>query len=247
MACGETCVPFCWTSLARQALLGACKLPGRLRPARPDRRAGGAWGGGSAAIAAAHNAARNPAVSSLSTSQRLILATAADRADGAVLPLPDGFSVRGRARRLMLNGMIKRGLISERPAPDDEPAWAEGDGDCHAGRPRSCRINRPRAILSRRSAARACQPASRCQRAGPGTGRPIQQKAGGPPGHQAGAARRPAPPARGRYHRRDPAGDRLAAAYRPGGDHWPQEEELWSNQRTAPRWDACLPPDSQEH
>jgi hypothetical protein len=62
-------------------------------------------------------------VSSLSTYQRLILATAADHADGAVLPLPDGFSVRGRARRLMLKGMIKRGLIAERPAPDDEPAW----------------------------------------------------------------------------------------------------------------------------
>jgi Protein of unknown function (DUF3489) len=66
-------------------------------------------------------------VSSLSTSQRLILATAADRADGAVLPLPHGFSVRGRARRLMLEGLIKRGLIAERPARDDEPAWAQGD------------------------------------------------------------------------------------------------------------------------
>jgi hypothetical protein len=73
---------------------------------------------------------RSPAVSSLSTAQRLILATAADRADGAVLPLPDGFSVRGRARRLMLEGLIKRGLIAERPARGDEPTGAQGDGDC---------------------------------------------------------------------------------------------------------------------
>jgi Protein of unknown function (DUF3489) len=68
-------------------------------------------------------------VSSLSTSQRLILATAANRVDGAVLPLPDGFSVRGGARWLLLEGLIKRGLITERPTRDDEPAWTQGDGD----------------------------------------------------------------------------------------------------------------------
>ena len=68
-------------------------------------------------------------MSSLSTSQRLVLATATARADGAVLPLPDGSSVRGRARWLMLEGLIKRGLIAERPAQDGQPAWAPGDGD----------------------------------------------------------------------------------------------------------------------
>ena len=68
-------------------------------------------------------------MSSLSTSQRLVLATAAARADGAVLPLPDGLSVRGRARRLMLEGLIRRGLIAERPAQDGEPAWTQGDGN----------------------------------------------------------------------------------------------------------------------
>ena len=68
-------------------------------------------------------------MSSLSTSQRLILATAANRADGAVLPLPDGFHIWGRARRLMLEGLIKRGLIAERPARDDEPVWDRGDGE----------------------------------------------------------------------------------------------------------------------
>lgn len=68
-------------------------------------------------------------MSSLSTSQRLVLATAAARADGAVLPLPDRFSVRGRARRLLLEGLIKRGLIAERPAPGGGSAWARDGGD----------------------------------------------------------------------------------------------------------------------
>jgi Protein of unknown function (DUF3489) len=68
-------------------------------------------------------------VSSPSTSQRLVLATAAARPDGAILPLPAGFRVRGHARRLMLQGMLKRGLIAERPAQDGQPAWAQGGGD----------------------------------------------------------------------------------------------------------------------
>ena len=69
-------------------------------------------------------------MSSPSTSQRLVLATAAARADGAVLPLPNGFRVRGRARRLMLEGMLKRGLITERPAQDGQSGRAQGAGDC---------------------------------------------------------------------------------------------------------------------
>ena len=61
-------------------------------------------------------------MSSLSTSQHLVLATAAARADGAVLPFPDGFRVWGRARQLMLEGMITRGLIaSARPEMVNSP------------------------------------------------------------------------------------------------------------------------------
>jgi hypothetical protein len=59
----------------------------------------------------------------------LILATATARADGAILPLPDALTVRGRARRLMLEGIIKRGLIAERPARDGELAWAHSDDE----------------------------------------------------------------------------------------------------------------------
>ena len=55
-------------------------------------------------------------MSSLSVSQWLVLSTAAGRADGALLPLPEALSVYGRARHLMLQGLIKRGLIGARPA-----------------------------------------------------------------------------------------------------------------------------------
>jgi Protein of unknown function (DUF3489) len=55
---------------------------------------------------------------SLSDSQRLILTTAAQRAEGALLPLPAALSVHGRARHLMLQGLIKQGLIAVRPAQE---------------------------------------------------------------------------------------------------------------------------------
>jgi Protein of unknown function (DUF3489) len=63
-------------------------------------------------------------MSNLSKPQRLVLTAAADRADGAILPLPEGLTVRGRARQLMLGGLIKRGLIAERPAREGEPTWS---------------------------------------------------------------------------------------------------------------------------
>lgn len=55
-------------------------------------------------------------MSSLSVSLWLVLSTAAGRTDGALLPLPEALSVHGRARHLMLQGLIKRGLIAARPA-----------------------------------------------------------------------------------------------------------------------------------
>lgn len=63
-------------------------------------------------------------MSTLSPSQRLILATAAARGDGAVLPLPDELARRGRT--LMLKSLLGRGLIVARPAQDGEPAWSGG-------------------------------------------------------------------------------------------------------------------------
>jgi hypothetical protein len=67
----------------------------------------------------------------LSDAQRLALTTAAERADGAVLPLPKALAVHGRARDLMLQGLIKRGLIAERPTRERELVFAQGDEDRH--------------------------------------------------------------------------------------------------------------------
>jgi hypothetical protein len=68
-------------------------------------------------------------MSSLSVSQWLVLSTAAGRADGAVLPLPDAFAVRGRARQLLLQGLTQRGLIAASSPPGGEPVSTEPDAD----------------------------------------------------------------------------------------------------------------------
>ena len=63
----------------------------------------------------------------LSKSQRLILTSAAERDDGAVLPLPDALARRGRA--IMMKSLIARGLVIERPAHAGEPCWRRGAHD----------------------------------------------------------------------------------------------------------------------
>ena len=64
-------------------------------------------------------------MSTLSPSQRLILATARDRAEGTVLPLPDGLARRGRT--MMLKSLIARGLIAARPAHEGEAVGSGAD------------------------------------------------------------------------------------------------------------------------
>lgn len=66
-------------------------------------------------------------MSSLSENQRLVLTTAAERSDGAILPLPDRLTAHGRARQLLLQGLIRRGLIAERRARKGEPVFATDD------------------------------------------------------------------------------------------------------------------------
>jgi hypothetical protein len=127
-------------------------------------------------------------VSSPSTSQRLVLATAAARPDGAILPLPAGFRVRGHARRLMLQGMLKRGLIAERPPQDGQPAWAQGGGDF------AIEITPEGRALVGSADAEPSSPAGppfepttpRAKANAPalGIGRRFQGKAGGPPRHK---------------------------------------------------------------
>lgn len=64
-------------------------------------------------------------MATLSPSQRLILVTAADRPDGAVLPLPEALARRGRA--LLLKSLLTRGLIAARPALPGAPVGSGGD------------------------------------------------------------------------------------------------------------------------
>jgi DNA-binding MarR family transcriptional regulator len=91
----------------------------------------------------------------LSDAQRLVLTTAAERADGAVLPLPKALAVHGRARQLMLQGLTRRGLLAASPRPSSKPVSAgsaadrgsalritpEGRGVIHATEPASRAAN----------------------------------------------------------------------------------------------------------
>ncbi len=61
----------------------------------------------------------------LSDSQLVILTAAAQRQDGAVLPLPRSFKVNKFAAATLLKSLLKKGLLKERPAAADEPHWRE--------------------------------------------------------------------------------------------------------------------------
>ena len=157
-------------------------------------------------------------MASLSKAHRLVLTTAAERADGALLPLPDELAVRGRARRLMLQGLIKRGLIVGRPAQDDQPAWAQGDGE-------------PSIALEITAQGRAL----------------VGSTARAPAGHDHRPAVRPGTKQallvdllRRRHRRRDPRSHRLAAAHRPSSAHRSEKEELLGDQHAPRRRDKGL-------
>ena len=61
--------------------------------------------------------------------QMVLLSSAAQRDDGALLPQPKRVKLEPRARTRVFNGLLKKKLVSEQPAPPDAPAWREtGDG-----------------------------------------------------------------------------------------------------------------------
>jgi hypothetical protein len=95
-----------------------------LRPAaRPDRPAGGAVGGGSAAITAAHSDGVH--MSKLSDDQMVVLSAAAQRDGGAALPLPKSLKLQGDAVRHVLKSLLTKHLLAEQPAPPDAASWRE--------------------------------------------------------------------------------------------------------------------------
>ncbi len=58
-------------------------------------------------------------------SQLVILSAAARRQDGAVLPLPRSLKVNKAATTTGLKSLLKKGLVTERPAAADEARWRE--------------------------------------------------------------------------------------------------------------------------
>jgi hypothetical protein len=62
----------------------------------------------------------------LTDSQLVILSVAAQRKDGAVLPLPKSLKIKGGAVTKTLDDLRKKGLLEEKPATPDTEAWREG-------------------------------------------------------------------------------------------------------------------------
>ena len=61
----------------------------------------------------------------LTDTQLVILSAAAQRQDGAVLPLPKSLKIKGGATTKTLEGLRKKGLLEEKPAARNAAAWRE--------------------------------------------------------------------------------------------------------------------------
>ncbi len=59
----------------------------------------------------------------LTDTQLVILSSAAQRHDSAILPLPKSLKVPKAAATTALKSLLKKGLVAERPAAADEPHW----------------------------------------------------------------------------------------------------------------------------
>jgi hypothetical protein len=64
----------------------------------------------------------------LTDSQLVILSTAAQREDGAILPLAKSVKLNKGAATLVLKSLLRQGLVAERPAAAEDDAWREADG-----------------------------------------------------------------------------------------------------------------------
>ncbi len=62
----------------------------------------------------------------LSDTQLVILSAAARRKGGAVLPLPGSLKVNKAAATTVLESLLKKGLLEEKPAARNSAAWREG-------------------------------------------------------------------------------------------------------------------------
>ena len=64
----------------------------------------------------------------LNDSQLVILAAAAQRDEGRVLPLPQSLKAKGAVRANILKSLIAKGLIAEVQASRDDELWREDNG-----------------------------------------------------------------------------------------------------------------------
>jgi hypothetical protein len=64
----------------------------------------------------------------LTDSQLVILSTASQRKDGALLPFAKSLKLNKGALTAVVNSLIKHGLVHERPAARDEEHWREEKG-----------------------------------------------------------------------------------------------------------------------
>ncbi len=64
----------------------------------------------------------------LTDTQLVILSTAAQRQDRAVLPLPKSLKSKGSAATTVLKSLLKKGLLDEKPTTRISEAWREIDG-----------------------------------------------------------------------------------------------------------------------
>jgi hypothetical protein len=62
----------------------------------------------------------------LTDTQLVILSAAAQQKDQAVLPLPKSLKVKGAASTKLLEGLRKKGLLEEKPAPHGIETWRKG-------------------------------------------------------------------------------------------------------------------------
>jgi hypothetical protein len=104
--------------------------PSAIALARPFRRA---LGGGSAGIGPARQMEaampkNTSANAKLSDAQLVILNTAAQRPDGALLPLPESLAAKGASlNRVMMEILCKRKLAEERRTISGAPEWRRDD------------------------------------------------------------------------------------------------------------------------
>ena len=63
----------------------------------------------------------------LTEAQLVILSAAAQREDGAALPLPASLTLNKGAARTVTTSLVRRGLLAERPVGRDEETWRETD------------------------------------------------------------------------------------------------------------------------